>query len=274
MYVFRSVSDRFGVSLSTAWMSVQKIAQLLADNHGDFINWPEGRKASEEMEKWRIVSGIPGIIGAIDGSYIPISTPSIHQESYVCRKKFHAINMQAVCTSDKKFISVDIGAPGSMHDARVFRRSDLFQQIEADQNVMFPGNSHLIGDSAYPLCEYLIVPFKRYGDLSPAQRHFNKTFSSSRVRIEQAYGLLKGRFRRLKYVYMRRTELIPLIVLACCILHNICIDYGDELDEENENSDIMVDIQLDYEESSEIQARGRAKRNFIINYLINNPHNN
>ena len=39
--------------------------------------------------------------------------------------------------------------------------------------------------------------------------------------------LLKGRFRRLGYVEMNKVELIPKIVMSCCILHNICLSGQD-----------------------------------------------
>lgn len=42
--------------------------------------------------------------------------------------------------------------------------------------------------------------------------------------IERAFALLKGRFRRLKYLHMSCVDLIPYVILACCILHNICLE--------------------------------------------------
>lgn len=50
--------------------------------------------------------------------------------------------------------------------------------------------------------------------------------------IERAFALLKGRFRRLKYLHMTRADLIPYVILACCILHNICLEScEDEIDD-------------------------------------------
>ena len=40
--------------------------------------------------------GIPNCVGAIDGTLIPIQAPIEHEEIYVCRKNFHAINAQGV----------------------------------------------------------------------------------------------------------------------------------------------------------------------------------
>jgi|GEM_PF-6385751 len=52
--------------------------------------------------------------------------------------------------------------------------------------------------------------------------------------IERAFALLKGRWRsadgRLKFLDMNRDDMIPFVsfcfILACCVLHNFCLDNG------------------------------------------------
>lgn len=65
--------------------------------------------------------------------------------------------------------------------------------------------------------------FKNYGQLTQNQILFNVRHSSARSVIEHAFGLLKGRFRRLFYFHNLRIDLIIKCVMAACILHNICI---------------------------------------------------
>ena len=67
---------------------------------------------------------------------------------------------------------------------------------------MFPGNTHLIGDVAYALSQWVMTPFKDLGNLSAEQKRYNYIHSSSRMCIERAFGALKGRFRRLRYIDM------------------------------------------------------------------------
>jgi hypothetical protein len=62
------------------------------------------------------------------------------------------------------------------------------------------------------------------------------------MRIEHAFGLLKGRFKRLNLLETKRIDLyvydlIPVFCVASCILHNVCImqfDIVDNLDLKDE----------------------------------------
>ncbi|KAH3892614.1 hypothetical protein DPMN_016735 [Dreissena polymorpha] len=39
---------------------------------------------------------IPNVVGASDGTLIPIINPIENEEAYICRKGFHVLNVQAV----------------------------------------------------------------------------------------------------------------------------------------------------------------------------------
>lgn len=111
---------------------------------------------------------------------------------------------------------------------RVFRLSDV--QTMCTDNY-FPEDSHIIGDAAYALQKHVMVPYKNNGHLTDAQVNFNNRLCSARVMIERAIGLLKGRFRSLlDKLHMKRTDLIPQYIIACCVLHNICILNEDIMD--------------------------------------------
>lgn len=120
---------------------------------------------------------------------------------------------------------------------RLFRKSDLFNRIN-NLSVEFPNDSHIIGDLAYKLSEKLIVGFKNIGGLTNRQKNFNKKLSQCRVVIENAFAYLKGRFRRLKYLETVKLDLISLLIVSGCILHNICILNGDLPEEIVNNMDI------------------------------------
>lgn len=99
--------------------------------------------------------------------------------------------------------------------------------------------------------------------MTRVQKQFNFKHSSTRVYIEQAFGLLKGRFRILKHVNIYRTELIPTLIVACCVLHNICMQRGDSIEPD-------VDATGDLPESlySGKDNCGLEKRNKIARLLF------
>lgn len=102
--------------------------------------------------------------------------------------------------------------------------SPLGKKLNFNYREVVPSDYYLLGDSAYPNTTYLIAPYKDNGHLTRRQRNFN---SSTRVAIEQTCGMLKGRFRILRYVNMYDVKIIPKIVISCCVLHNICTDLND-----------------------------------------------
>lgn len=205
-----------------------------------------------------------GILGAIDGCHIRIVKPRDYPNSYVNRKGYPSVLLQGICDSRKLFLDVYAGEPGSIHDARLFQKSDFYQRLR-NREIVFPNDTHLVGDLAYPLSKNLLVGFKDNGQLTARQRLFNRKLSETRVVIENAFGLLKCRFRRLKFMETVKLDLLVLLIMSACILHNFCIINND-----------MVD--MDYEEANDIPVvveevninAGRAaidKRNNIAEML-------
>ncbi|KAL6420744.1 hypothetical protein ACFW04_013865 [Cataglyphis niger] len=143
-------------------------------------------------------SGFPKIIGTIDGTHINILAPRVEPASYVNRKGHHSIQLQAMCNHKAHFIHCFVGHPGSVHDKRVFRFSELQDWLGNPEK--FPDDCHILGDAAYKLHQNVIVPYRDNGHLTPRQINFNFCHSSARIVIERAFGLLKTRFRSIRTV--------------------------------------------------------------------------
>ena len=65
------------------------------------------------------VAGFPNVLGALDGTLVPIKGPSIDEHLYICRKGYHALNIQGISDADYKFINTVAKWPGSSHDALI-----------------------------------------------------------------------------------------------------------------------------------------------------------
>jgi hypothetical protein len=91
---------------------------------------------------------LPGIYGFIDGSHIPIKGRTANREAFINRLGYSSILLQAVCDSTSKFIHTYVGWPGSIHDTRMFRNTDLNDILE-----LVPKDLHILGDS----CSFCFV---------------------------------------------------------------------------------------------------------------------
>ena len=69
------------------------------------------------------IAGIPGVIGAIDGTHIKIIAPSQDYEVFVNRKKLHSINTQIVFDARYNILDIVVKWPGSTHDSQIFGQS-------------------------------------------------------------------------------------------------------------------------------------------------------
>ena len=90
---------------------------------------------------------------------------------------------------------------------------------------------HLIGDSAYPMSNHLMVPFKARGQkLTDNEKKFNTHLASKRSVIERAFGLLGLCFPRVTHLKFKSNEKRITSVVAACVLHNWCLMEDDDDD--------------------------------------------
>ena len=107
---------------------------------------------------------------------------------------------------------------------------------------MFPSNTHLLGDSAYGPSNWLMTPFKDFGNLSRNQKRYNFLHSSTRMMIEHALGTLQGKFRRLKFPDMLDMKKAVKVSLSCCVLRELCLSQNDNMSEYIEEGVSEIDM--------------------------------
>uniref|UniRef100_A0A8C3IAC3 Putative nuclease HARBI1 n=1 Tax=Chrysemys picta bellii TaxID=8478 RepID=A0A8C3IAC3_CHRPI len=227
---YRSVTNQFGVGKSTAGivsMQVCKaINRILLRRTVTLCNVQEIVDGFAKM-------GFPNCGGAIDGTHIPILTPPHLGSEYVNRKGYFSMVLQALVDHRGRFIDINTGWPGKVHDARIFRNTWLFRKTEA--RTFFPERKItvgeiempilILGDPAYPLMPWLMKPYT--GSLDSSKERFNYRLSCCRTTVECAFGRLKARWRSLYGKLDLAENSIPAVISACCALHNICEGKGE-----------------------------------------------
>lgn len=187
-------------------------------------------------QEFKEVGGMPGVIGAIDGTRIKILGPSEHSDVHINRKGVPSMQLQVVRDRIMQFLDFYTWWSGSVQDRRVFNNSPLKSRVDT-----LPPEYHLIGDSVYALNQHLLVPCRDNGHLTTFERKFNKVHSSTRVEVEMSIGLLKGKFRRLKFLEIYNVLDTPFIIFSACVLHNFILKHCDlnldELEYDHEEAD-------------------------------------
>ena len=136
---------------------------------------------------------------------------------------------------------------------------------------------HLIGDSAYPMSNHLMVPFRARGrKLTDLEKKFNTHLASKRSVIERAFGLLGLRFPRITHLKCRSNEKRILSVVAACVLHNWCLieddddeslfDFNDTELETDVNDHISAETELGPQRAN----AGGVNKHLILCELIRN----
>ncbi|GFN96996.1 nuclease harbi1 [Plakobranchus ocellatus] len=266
-------SDKFQMSKGSLYLTLKNFCQVLTEMRSDYIKWPTDqislRKIAQEFEQ---ETGMPGVVGAIDGIHFPIKQKSRLAHAYRNNQNFLSIHMQAVCDANLMFLDVHCGNPGSVDDETVYRSCDLRDKLLHDP---LPGDLHLVGDAGYPLEPFMLTPYP--GDprcLTPAQREFNERHHSSVLAVKLSLQLLQGRFQRLKFLDMERESDIPVTIVACCVLH--CFLLQEECEEDDQFMDITdIDPNPDINKSEKelralcnhYQPEAASKRDVLANLI-------
>lgn len=78
----------------------------------------------------------------------------------------------------------------------------------------------LLGDSAFRLSTSLMKPYPFNATNDEAKKTFNYALSKWRRVVENAFGQLKARSRRIGKGVDNHVEKAPFIILTCCMLNN------------------------------------------------------
>ncbi len=89
----------------------------------------------------------------------------------------------------------------------------------------------MLGDAGYPLKSWLLKSFPESGALSEAQRAFNRRLERARGVVDEAFLRLRARWQCLLKRNDCRMDVVPTMILACCVLHNVCEVHGDGFEE-------------------------------------------
>ena len=283
------VAQHFGIGVGTVKSYVDQVVKALVSLKDDFVYWPDENER-DEMKARLSLQGWPDCVGIIDGTHVGLETkPLKYHECYFNRKSFYSINVTIVCDDRGKIIYFYAGWPGTTHDNRVFRNSDLYKNYKN----YFRKNEHLLGDSAYSNSRIMVQSFKKTKgttNLTYEKEFFNTKLASVRIKSEHCIGILKSRFPCLKTINVcichgnPEVKFIVDLVGACSVLHNILLECNDQIPQtwydkiakeiswningSNHSSDNEIDDDsYEYDDDIEMDMREEHYKRIISNYI-------
>ena len=86
------IGDAHGVSKMSVSRSIHSIAKNIAKNIGLYIQFPmTNTERQSVMFNFYDIKEFPLVLGAVDGTLIPIKAPSVDEHLYVCRKGIRTV---------------------------------------------------------------------------------------------------------------------------------------------------------------------------------------
>ena len=159
--------DGVHVSQPPACRYIKAVALGLKSVYSTCISMPSpDEKATIKSQFYELVH-FPEVLGLVDGTHIRIQKPSQDEANYVNRHFYDSINVQAICRPDGRFCDVLARFPGSVHDSRIWKLSQV--EIFVENNFLV--GEHILGDSGYMLRQCLLTPYRQ--PASMAQQNYN-----------------------------------------------------------------------------------------------------
>ena len=203
----RVVAEILNISTPAACRIIKRVSRSFASLRPRYVCFPTD--LIQEKEKFSQFAGFPGVIGALDCTHIRIQCPNSDVgQLYFNRKGFYSINCQVVSTSSMKIASIVAHHPGSVHDARIFRESNLNRRLQRSQL-----QGVLLGNGGYPCRTYLLTPL--LAPTTPAEERYQRAHASTRQVVERLFGIWKRRFPCLQYTLRTNLATTKAMVHSC-----------------------------------------------------------
>ncbi|XP_048251379.1 putative nuclease HARBI1 [Haliotis rufescens] len=212
------LGDIHGIAKSSVCRVLEKTTDAIVKSYV-LIRFPTPDKHAKLAEDFFHICGFPKVVGCIDCTLIPIQRPALDEAVYVCRKGFHAINVQAVCDAQLRFTNIIVQWPGSTHDSHIFNNCNLKRHLGDGKYDIW-----LLGDSGYACRPYLLTPVNN--PANEKEEKYNRCHIGTRNSVERSFGLCKSRFRCLHKstgCLLFSPQKSIKIITACFQLHNLPI---------------------------------------------------
>ncbi|GAX18038.1 hypothetical protein FisN_25Hu012 [Fistulifera solaris] len=187
-------------------------------------------------------AGFPGAVGSLDATHVSLERCTM--SSAIQHKGFkltHTARTYNITVNHRRYImSTTKGCPASWNDKSIIRFDKLamgakdtdeydylsfglYERVEGGTRVQTYNGAWFIVDNGYQPWSIFVPPYKTSDN--DAQKRWSQWLESVRKDVECTFGILKGRWRILKYgCRLFGTDKLDKVFLACCALHNLLLE--------------------------------------------------
>lgn len=222
-WTMQALAETIGCSEATVWNYIHEmlpdVRQALPASLLE--QWQQECPSVERVELEQWLAELPEGAVLVDSWEQPIPRPSDKDEQaeyYSGKQKDHTRKNQAITLPQGiDLVDVVIGEKGPRSDSK------LFEQTQAE----LPEELSLIGDKAYVGRRNTTTPHKKppKGELTQAQKDFNRSLSQQRVYVEHVIRVIKI-FRVAKEVFRMRSWIYEVVIGCVCGLVRLRVQYG------------------------------------------------
>ncbi|XP_051202014.1 protein ALP1-like [Lolium perenne] len=230
---FRVIHNTFRRSTETIFRYFQQVLYAIGELISEMIKPASINTPTKIKYNYRWFPYFRDCIGAIDGTDVTAMVPRSISAAFRGRKHYTSQNVLAAVDFDMRFIYVLAGWEGSAYDASI-----LADSLSRPDGLRIPEGKFYLGDAGYACRPEILPPFRkiRYHLNEFSAKHrplnarelFNLRHSSHRVTIERAFAVLKNMVKVLDQKPFHTFDTQVNLVLACCILHNWILGWGED----------------------------------------------
>ncbi|CAC5388737.1 HARBI1 [Mytilus coruscus] len=116
--------DTLGYDKGTVSRVVSNVTESLIEMKDDFVRRPTDADSIDRIKCcFYRQCNFSNVLGCTDCTHVRIQATSDDEPSYVNRKMYHSITVQAVCDYEGRFTNIYANWPGSTHDSHIFNTS-------------------------------------------------------------------------------------------------------------------------------------------------------
>lgn len=240
---YRTISTLFGVGKSTVCRCVRDMCHaIVALLSSVYLRPPTEQELDDSAQLFHSCLGFPHCVATVTTLHTAIITPSSNSSDYVNPAGWLSVLSQVAISGRGHFWDVCASFPGGTDPAEILQNSTLWATaaeggLSVAQTPVFMGKQLryvLLGEACYPLRSWLMKAYPEQKSrrgcrpaLTEPQQLFNQRLSRALRASEEALLRLTARWQCLSKRNDCGLDVVPTMILACCILHNVCESRGD-----------------------------------------------